>query len=96
MSDEERQAQRPGTMMGFRGGNANKSRMPADMAKRQGEIAALAFMLLGGRDGAVSFLNSKNQRLGARPIDLAIASEEGFALVEQVIKRMAASHSGSG
>jgi hypothetical protein len=95
VSEEVSREKQSGAMMGFRGGNAKKSRMPADMAKRQGDIATLAFMLLGGRDGAVSFLNSTNRSLGARPIDLAIASDEGFARVEKAINRMAASRDSS-
>ena len=57
---------------------------------RQGDITRLAFSLLGGRDGAMAFLNDANDELGGRPIDLAIASDEGFARVQQEIARRAA------
>ena len=83
-------------MMEFRASNAKKPRLPAEKARRQGNITTLAFLLLGGKDGALAFLNSTNRKLGARPIDLAIASDEGYALVEQAIRRTAASRTTSG
>jgi uncharacterized protein (DUF2384 family) len=90
VSDEAPEQAKPQSMMSFRSKKAKLPRLPAAMAKRQGEIATLAFRLLGGREGAISFLNSMNRTLGARPIDLAMASEEGFARVEGAIKSIAA------
>lgn len=63
------------------------ARLPADSAKRQGKVTHLAFLLLG-RDAAIEFLNSDNAALGARPIDLAIASNGGLASVEAELGRM--------
>jgi uncharacterized protein (DUF2384 family) len=76
-------------MMSFRGGRANRPKLPKDEARRQGNIATLAFLLLGGRDSAMAFLNTAHESLGARPIDLAIASDAGYARVEQAIKTTA-------
>jgi hypothetical protein len=56
-------------------------------ARRQGEITRLALVLLG-REPAMAFLNGENEGLGARPLDLAIASEEGRARVEAALGRM--------
>ena len=63
-------------------------RLSPDAARRQGEVTNLAFMLLGGRDAAIEFLNNPDGRLGGRPIDVAIASAEGAALVSHAIERM--------
>jgi uncharacterized protein (DUF2384 family) len=57
-------------------------------ARRQGQVTHLAFLLLGGRDAAIEFLNNPNIRIGGRPIDVAIASAEGAALVTHTIERL--------
>lgn len=72
-------------MMKFRRSNAD--RLSPDSARRQGNITTLALTLLG-RETAIEFLNNENTELGARPLDLAIASEEGCALVEAELGRM--------
>jgi uncharacterized protein (DUF2384 family) len=74
---------------GFRTSRANATRLPRDQARRQGNIATLAFLLLGGRDRAMDFLNTLDETLGARPIDLAIASDDGYSKVETAIKSIA-------
>jgi uncharacterized protein (DUF2384 family) len=73
-------------MMRFRKSNAQ--RLPPEDARRQGEITQLAFLLLG-REAAIEFLNTEHDGLGGRPLDLAIASEEGRNSVEAEIGRMA-------
>lgn len=55
---------------------------------RQGLIANLAFSHLGGRDPAIWFLNSYNSGLGARPLDLAGDSAEGYATVQSEVRRL--------
>lgn len=65
-------------------------RLSPESAKRQGEITHLAFNLLGGSAPALGFLNELNDALDGRPIDVAIASSDGFAKVEQTIRQMAA------
>jgi uncharacterized protein (DUF2384 family) len=76
-------------MMNFRSSRGSKPKLPKDEARRQGNIATMAFLLLGGRDSAMAFLNTDHETLGARPIDLAIASDAGYARVEQAIKSIA-------
>lgn len=66
---------------------ANAERLAPASARRQGDITSLAFVLLG-RDPAIAFLNGENAALGARPLDLAIASESGCARVEAELRRM--------
>jgi hypothetical protein len=53
--------------------------------KRQWLITNLAFASLGGRDAAISFLNTHNDALGARPIDRAMSNASGYAAVAEVI-----------
>jgi hypothetical protein len=60
-----------------------------ERAKRQWMITHLAFTLLGGRDGAVTFLNTQNASLGARPLDLAMDDPQGYAEVESAIRLLA-------
>lgn len=57
-------------------------RLTPDQATRQGQVATGAFRHFGERDAAMAFLNAHDEALGGRPLDLAIASAEGLALVE--------------
>lgn len=63
-------------------------RLDPERARRQGEITRLAFLTLG-RERAIEFLNSENAELGARPLDLAIASAKGRDSVEAALGRVA-------
>ena len=74
------------SMMRFR--KTNAQRLPPADARRQGEITQLAFLVLG-RDAAIAFLNTAHAGLGGRPLDLAIASDEGRNSVEAEIGRLA-------
>lgn len=76
-------------MMRFR--KANVQRLPPDQAKRQGEITKLAFLLLG-RETAIAFLNTAHVGLGARPLDLATASDAGRDRVEAEIGQLIYAH----
>jgi uncharacterized protein (DUF2384 family) len=73
------------SMMRFR--KANATRLAPELAKRQGEITRLAFLLLG-RDAAIEFLNTAHAGLGGRPLDLATASDAGRNSVEAEIGRL--------
>ena len=42
---------------------------------------------MGGRDPAITFLNTDNAALGGRPLTVATASPEGYALVAAPIRR---------
>ena len=75
-----------------RGGYAfrkNRAPLPRDKAQRQGEISRLAFLGMGGRDGAIAFLNTEDAELGGRPLAVATASAEGFARVAAAIRARA-------
>jgi len=66
------------------------ARLPDDIAVRQGRVATTAFLKLG-REGATAFLNTFDEALGARPLDLAMASDDGLRAVEQAIAKHAES-----
>lgn len=72
--------------MSFR--RAGADRLPPDRAKRQFETTSLAIVLLGP-ELAIKFMNQNCAALGARPIDLALASDEGRLRVEAVLQGMA-------
>jgi uncharacterized protein (DUF2384 family) len=57
---------------------------PAE-AERQGRVTKLALDTFGQSTDAVAFLNSHHDQLGGRPLDLAIASEEGILTVRDAI-----------
>ena len=57
---------------------------PEQMA-RQARIAGRAWAVLGDRDAVMAFLNTHHEALGGRPIDLALASDEGLERVEQAM-----------
>ena len=50
-------------------------------AERQGEAVRMALNKLREPGAATAFLNSAHDGLGGRPLDLAIASDEGLRLV---------------
>lgn len=68
----------------------NAVRLPAESAARQGQVATMAFLKLG-REGATEFLNTFDETLGGRPLDLAVASDDGLRAVEQAIAKRAES-----
>ena len=68
---------------------AQKAKLPADAAKRQGDIATLAFLTLGSRDSAVAYLNAENSDMGGRPLAVATETDEGWQKVAGDIRRLA-------
>jgi uncharacterized protein (DUF2384 family) len=60
-------------------------RLSPEAAQRQGQAAKLAWTRFGDSAAAVAFLNTHHDALGGRPIDLAVASPEGLAAVEQLL-----------
>jgi uncharacterized protein (DUF2384 family) len=72
-------------MMKFR--KSNYTRLDPASARRQGDMTRLALVLLG-REDAITFMNTQNAALGARPIDLVVESEAGRILVEGELGRL--------
>lgn len=54
--------------------------LSGEAVARQGKILKLAIDALGA-GAAMAFLNAADEDLGGRPLDLAIASDEGFARI---------------
>ncbi|NIJ63080.1 hypothetical protein FHR20_000011 [Sphingomonas leidyi] len=60
------------------------ARLSPDGVERQSRVTLLAWNLLGA-DAAIAFLNSYNDALEGRPLDLAVASADGCEAVERAI-----------
>ncbi|QDX27877.1 DUF2384 domain-containing protein [Sphingomonas suaedae] len=61
--------------------HSDKPRLSPEAAARQGRAATLAWERLRDSEAVVAFLNTHDDRLGGRPIDLAIAGDDGLAAV---------------
>jgi hypothetical protein len=66
-------------------GNA-RTKLAPDVQARQSRIALLAFQCLPDRETALLFLNSDDETLGGRPIDIASASEAGAERVAAALR----------
>jgi len=62
---------------------------PHENVRRESRITQLAFTLLGGRDGAVAFLNSFDLALGETPLHVASASAAGYSIAHAQLLRRA-------
>ena len=90
MSDKPAPAARPETSptrkrLPFRS-SSTVPRLDPESVERQSGITLMAWNRLGP-DAAIGFLNSFNVSLQGRPLDLAIASPEGYDAVSDVISR---------
>lgn len=65
------------------------SRLSGDEVAREGRIVRIAFARLG-TEAARLFLNTPNDALGGRPLELATASRDGAEAVERAIEAMPA------
>lgn len=64
-------------------------RLAPESIERQSRVTLLAWNLLGA-DAAIAFLNSYQDALEGRPLDLAVASTAGCEAVERAIAARAA------
>jgi uncharacterized protein (DUF2384 family) len=62
-----------------------KTRMTPDDARRQSSIVQAAWKSFGEREPAMAFLNTHQDGLDGRPLDIATASDEGLATVQQLL-----------
>ena len=69
---------------GFR--SAARTKLAPDVHARQSRIALLAFQSFPDREAALLFLNSNDEALGGRPIDVASASEAGASRVAAALR----------
>lgn len=56
-----------------------------DQSRRQAEIVQIAWRHFGDATPMIAFLNSHHKQLEARPLTLAIGSDEGLARVVQLL-----------
>ncbi|MET3723239.1 antitoxin Xre/MbcA/ParS toxin-binding domain-containing protein [Sphingomonas trueperi] len=70
----------------FRG--SARTKLAPEVIARQSRVALLAFQCLPDREAALAFLNSVDETLGERPIDLASASEAGAVRVEAALRAL--------
>jgi hypothetical protein len=62
-----------------------KPAMPREAAARQAQIAGQAWSVFKDRDAVMAFLNTHRDDLGGRPLDIAIASDDGLRSVAAVL-----------
>jgi hypothetical protein len=62
-----------------------KTRMTPDDARRQSSIVQAAWKSFGEREPAMAFLNTHQDELDGRPLDIATASDEGLAAIQQLL-----------
>jgi hypothetical protein len=62
----------------------NAPRLSPEQAERQGRASKTAIEALPSAD-AIAFLNTHDDALGGRPIDVAVASAEGLTRVEAAV-----------
>lgn len=60
-------------------------RLSPEAAARQGKAATLAFEKFRDSAAVVAFLNTHDDALGGRPIDLAVESDAGLKAVEAAL-----------
>lgn len=60
-------------------------RLSPEAAARQGRAATLAFEKFRDSAAVIAFLNTHDDALGGRPIDLAVESAEGLEAVEAAL-----------
>lgn len=65
-------------------------RLDREQAERQGRVSRLAFDALRDPKKVIAFLNTHDEALGGRPIDLAVESVEGLQKVEAALAAIAA------
>lgn len=65
-------------------------RLSPEQAERQGRASRLAFDTLRQPAAVIAFLNTHDEALGGRPIDLAVASAQGLTAVEDALAALKA------
>ena len=65
----------------------NAPRLDPQAAERQGKVTNLAFDKFKDFAKVKEFMNTHDDALGGRPIDLAVASPEGLAAVQEFLAK---------
>jgi hypothetical protein len=88
MSDDK-QADRPGIPWTKRFRRKTPSTLPTpDQLRRQDAVLQCAWRSLGKSGSVIAFLNTHNESLGARPLYLALESDEGLQRVQGLLGEM--------
>jgi hypothetical protein len=64
------------------------SPMPVDQARRQSLAFEAAWRHFGEPGPVIAFLNMRNEALEARPLHLAVESDEGLERVRQLLEQL--------
>lgn len=67
-----------------------KVRMSPDESRRQSSVVQVAWKSFGERDRAMAFLNTHDEELAGKPLEIAMESDDGLIAVEQVLARRTA------
>ncbi len=62
-----------------------KPAMPREDAARQAVIAGAAWSVFQDREAVMTFLNTHRDDVGGRPLDIAIASDDGLRIVRDLL-----------
>ena len=71
---------------------APPSSLSPDQCRRQAEVLRTACDKLFPSGNAITFLNSHNEKLGGKPFQLALDSDDGLLRVERLIEKMSKAH----
>lgn len=69
---------------------AGEKPLDTDETRRRGLAVRLASLSHPTSEAAVAFLNTHNDELGGRPLDIATASDDGLAAVEAALNGVSA------
>ena len=83
MTDDQ-DTKQAGGMMKFKK-TRNKVKMDPASARRQGDIVGVAMAALGDTEAVMAFLNGNHADLGARPLEVATQSQDGFERVRSLL-----------
>ena len=64
--------------------------LSVDQKRRQASVTAAAWKTFGSRDPMIAFLNTVDERLGGRPLDLAVNGEDGLNTVLAELRKVPA------
>lgn len=67
----------------------NATPQTQDQSRRQAEVVQIAWRYFGDAGPMIAFLNAHHKQLEARPLTLAIESDEGLARVERLLDEIA-------
>jgi len=55
-------------------------------AQRQNDLIRSAWLSLGTKEAVIAFLNTTNEKIGGRPLTLALGSDDGLRSAQRVLE----------